>query len=329
VQGVSEPRSSVPAGRPPAFTLVELLIVIGIIGLLIAILLPVIHKVRRKALVLACPIVYHSDDDNAIHLTDSHGGHDLALTPPLGEYWMRRPGRPVWSPSGQKIGFALSNWGGPATDVQYSCVLDPMSGVIKKFPQVAPRPRNYFVGWVDDDHFVEGGVDNIYVRHADTGAVWQTVARVYGTSYGPFHTVRPALPGRWVAASEQVVRFVRPDFTFGRTIWSSPAGDKMQPNGDDYPVDVDFMGEWVAWTSSDGRSQATGIKAVGEPASATPSYITVPLGTFCLWSDDGNLLFSNMIGMVMVDRTGATVRSFSLPYGIHNGEATMRRYWHR
>jgi prepilin-type N-terminal cleavage/methylation domain-containing protein len=311
--------------RPRAFTLIELLVVIAIIAILIAILLPVIHKVRRKAVVLASPIVYHSFKDNALHLTDPKGYFDMAVTPSYGPFGERRPRFPMWSPSGQKIGFAVSNWSG--TGPQYMCILDPMSGIITKHLQTAPtRPRNDFKGWWDDGHFIEAGDGIYYIRDAETGAISNTILPTLGIP-GPYYTVPSGLPGRWVGAALEAVTFVRSDFTSGKTIWSARAGE-TRPDGLDYPVDVDFMGEWVAWTVSDGNNHKTAIKAVGEPSWAQPSYITFN-GYFSQWTDDGNLLFCTSDGMAVLDRDGNILRTFAVPQGTTSGWASWRRYGHR
>src|SRR5512133_1017109 len=95
--------------RRRAFTLIEVLVVIGIIAVLIALLFPVLARARRGALVLACPIAYVGQD-GGLYLTNANGSAELRVSEPL---WMVQSqdglSSPMaWSPSGRYLAF--SEW---------------------------------------------------------------------------------------------------------------------------------------------------------------------------------------------------------------------------
>src|SRR5580692_4849710 len=69
--------------RPPAFTLVELLVVIGIIALLISILLPALSKAQQQAQQIVCMSnMRQMGLAVAIYQADNHGAF-----PSLGSSW--------------------------------------------------------------------------------------------------------------------------------------------------------------------------------------------------------------------------------------------------
>lgn len=115
------------------FTLVELLVVIGVIGVLVSILIPVLGKVRRKAIVLACPIAFRGFADNSLHLTDEQGRYDLVVAAGFAERGRVELSSPMWSPSGTRIAFGVSDARLPSGPQRYYIVvLTPMSGEMSK-----------------------------------------------------------------------------------------------------------------------------------------------------------------------------------------------------
>jgi len=101
----------------------------------------------------------------------------------------------------------------------------------------------------------------------------------------------------------------------------------MRADGEDYPIDVDWLGEWIAWTVSDGNNSKTALKHLADPASVQPNFIKFD-GTFVQWTEDGNLLFATGSGMAVLDKSGHVVRSWSVPYGT-GVWASWRHYGHR
>ena len=85
--------------RHPAFTLVELLVVIGIIALLISILLPTLSRARKQSQATVCLSNLHSYGNSmAMYIAENDGR--LAFTT-AAEYGVEQGGR---------TGFVLSDW---------------------------------------------------------------------------------------------------------------------------------------------------------------------------------------------------------------------------
>ena len=323
--------------RSRAFALVELLVVIAIIAILIAILLSVILKVRRKGMILTSPIVYETQLDNSLHVTDPGLNWDLAIFSEPKPPSVRQPRRTMWSPSGQKIGFDLG--GGP--DTQYICVVNPMTGEIIKHPQIKSNywPRTYFRGWKDDSRFIEEVSNTIVVRDADTGAIVDTLEcqATGGVIAGPFYPMPPGSPAPYIAVWNGAVRLVTQGFREGKAIWLPKTLISFPRACEDYHVEVDPTGEWVAWTMSftqGSSSYKTAIKRLGDPTPIEPTYVVVGgtgSGSFVAWTDSGNMLFA--VGdsglLVITNKSGNVLRSVAPPAGVTSGEGSWRRWGHR
>src|SRR5437867_11375017 len=149
----------------------------------------------------------------------------------------------------------------------------------------------------------------------------------------PFYPVPPGLSGRWISQTDDDpkgpvnrVVFVRSDFSFGKTVYISKG--PMFADGEDDSIDVDWLGEWVAWTVTDGKTTKTAFKRVADPPAAEPSYLNFP-GRFQQWTEDSNMLFVTATGMAVLDRSGKIVRQFNVRYAPEIGNASWRHYGHR
>src|SRR5438128_3225327 len=165
MQDASKPRSS-------AFTLVELLVVIAIVAVLISILLPVILKVRRRALVLVCPVAFVDRSDGSLHLTDLKFSNNFSVSP--GFIQPEHIGPPMWSPSGQWIGFEVST--GDAFRYDSIYIVNPSTGLTYRHSTKAYSSAGaLFGGWINDDQWIEYDYTEIYIRDAKTGRTIRSI----------------------------------------------------------------------------------------------------------------------------------------------------------
>jgi hypothetical protein len=267
--------------RTRSFTLIELLVVIGIIAILIALLFPVFSRVRRRFLVLACPIAYVGED-SGLYLTSSNGNAEVRLTDPGWRVssWDSLVTPIAWSPCGRRLSVQASS---PKLQKFGTLIMEPLTADMWVLPDF------YFGGWIDKDTCIASGAWRHDIVDVNTRRRIGDFRLPDDRHYDTFAPVHPNAGASYVASIHGEawinphIGLVGRDFMPKRPIFSWPAPGThfhLTPQ-------IDPTGEWVAW--QDPVLHQVAVRYVRE--HPTQPLTTIPGNyQFCDWTDDGDLL---------------------------------------
>jgi hypothetical protein len=314
------------------FTVIELLVIIGILTLLIALLLPSVYRARRRALLLVSPLAYSGDNVGQIHFTNAHGSTDVTVDLPK-PYFSISSIR--WSPSGETLATLVLRLG--TSSEEALAIVWPVSGKVKIYTDVT---EDTFVGLLDDDRFVVRDENSliISVRSTETGAIIQSIPpQDLDYHLYRFRIAPPMADGRYVGVGfshgDTFISWYRKDFRKGRLFWLQ---ERHNGNLERDHMGIDPQGEWVAWTHrinpTNGNPGAwrIGIKNVKAPPSTPPLLIGDSYGyaNFIDWTPDGNIMayVGGFPYPVILNKQGILLNKLQASVG---SQASFRTYTHQ